>query len=250
MPSQPPIPPLLASILSSLPYTSLTLVTSTLGATTSWLVVRFICAVLRGRGSEIGHGIPTIGENSHGQGVVLVSWLRDGSWWRDSGRKLVKGSYVLKAGLFCGRVGRIGADDCLRFQGIDFGKVQLVDGLSSGLGLDAGGIADVEKAIMKAIGRVESLNDRTGIILVLDGLDFLLAATECEMLRMLEMIGELREVHNSSNSLRFPAPCGDSTCLTQVPKNSTSIPPSLPQLPFHLSLNRVPPLSTYLTQLS
>lgn len=201
MPSQPPIPPLLFSTLCNLPYTSLTLVTSTLGATTAWLVVRFICAALRSRGSEIGHGMPTTGGGLDGQRVVLVSWLRDGAWWRESGRKLVRGSILcLDNWMFCGHGERIGADGCFHFQGINFGKVQLVDGLSSGLGLDAGGIADVEKAIMKAIERVESLKDRSSVILVLDGLEFLLAATECEVLGMLEMIGELREVHISSNS--------------------------------------------------
>ena len=72
--------------------------------------------------------------------------------------------------------------------------MHLLDGLSSGLGLNAGGIADVEKAIMKAIGSKETRNDGGNVILVLDGLDFLLAATECEVLRVLDMIGELREV--------------------------------------------------------
>ena len=73
--------------------------------------------------------------------------------------------------------------------------MHLLDGLSSGLGLNAGGIADVEKAIMKAIGSKETLNDGGNVILVLDGLDFLLAATECEVLGVLDMIGELREVY-------------------------------------------------------
>ena len=89
MPSQPPIPPLLSPTFSNLPYTSLTLLTSTLGATTNWLIVRFICAALRSRGSEIGHDIPSAQGGFYGQRVVLVSWLRDGAWWRESGRKLV-----------------------------------------------------------------------------------------------------------------------------------------------------------------
>ena len=70
----------------------------------------------------------------------------------------------------------------------------LVDGLGSGLGLGSGGIADVEKAIIKAIGSKETRNDGGNVILVLDGLDFLLAATGCEVLYVLDMIGELREV--------------------------------------------------------
>lgn len=73
--------------------------------------------------------------------------------------------------------------------------MHLLDGLSRGLGLNAGGIADVEKEVMKAVGSKETLNNGGNVILVLDGLDFLLAATECEVLGVLDMIGELREVY-------------------------------------------------------
>lgn len=73
--------------------------------------------------------------------------------------------------------------------------MHLVDGLSSGLGLGAGGIPNVEKTIASAIGSCnEALGDGGNVILVLDGLDFLLAATGCEVLQLLDMIGELREV--------------------------------------------------------
>lgn len=89
MPSQPPIPPLLSPNLSALPYTSLTLLTSTLGATTNWLIVRFICAALKSKGCGTGHSIHSIQEDPNNQRVVLVSWLRDGTWWKESGRKLV-----------------------------------------------------------------------------------------------------------------------------------------------------------------
>ena len=72
--------------------------------------------------------------------------------------------------------------------------MHLIDGLSSALGLGAGGIADVEKAIKEAIESQEILNDKRNVILVLDGLDFLLAATGFEVPCVLEMIGELRAV--------------------------------------------------------
>lgn len=73
--------------------------------------------------------------------------------------------------------------------------MHLVDGLGSGLGLGAGGIVQVEKAIASAIGSCkETLDDGGNVILVLDGLDFLLAAMGCEVLEILDMIGELREV--------------------------------------------------------
>ena len=72
--------------------------------------------------------------------------------------------------------------------------MHLVDGLSSGLGLGAGGIAEMEKAIMNAIKSKEIMDGEGQVLLMLDGLDFLLAATDFEVLGVLDMIGELREV--------------------------------------------------------
>lgn len=184
MPSQPPIPPLLSPNLSTLPYTSLTLLTSTLSTTTNWLVLRFICAALKSRGCKTGHDIKSIQEGSHVQRIVLVSWLRNGAWWRESGRKL----------------------------GIDFQNVHLVDGSSSGLGLGAGGIPDVEKTIASAIGTCKEISgDGGNVILVLDGLDFLLAATGCEVLELLDMIGEFGEqVHSTIIAIAADLPLSQS----------------------------------------
>ena len=53
---------------------------------------------------------------------------------------------------------------------------------------------DVEKAILEAIGSKGGTDGGGKVVLVLDGLDFLLAATGCEVLRVLDMVGELREV--------------------------------------------------------
>ena len=88
MPSQPPIPPLLSLVLSpdSL-LGSLTLLASTLVTSTNWLVLRLLYVTLKGRESD------KIEERSAwqpgGTGVVLASWLRDWSFWRDGGRRLV-----------------------------------------------------------------------------------------------------------------------------------------------------------------
>ncbi|KAF7587582.1 hypothetical protein BBP40_007023 [Aspergillus hancockii] len=46
MPSQPPLPPLLAPYVSSWPQSSLTVLSSVLGATGNWLVLRFLYAAL------------------------------------------------------------------------------------------------------------------------------------------------------------------------------------------------------------
>ena len=160
MPSQPHIPPLLASQLSSLPPArSLTLLTSVLNASVNWLVLRFIYAALKDL-------------NAHDEGggevrVVLVSWLRDWEGWRNAGRRM----------------------------GIDFqkgNKVTFVDGLGGKLGLAGGGISAVEKEILAAVGNQEGQSGR--VLLVLDGLDFLLAATSVGAMEVLDMVSELREV--------------------------------------------------------
>ena len=104
MPLQPPIPPLLSPNLSNLPYTSLTLLTSTLGATTNWLVLRFICAALKSSGYGIAYDTPSTLEKQYGQRIVLVSWLRDGTWWKESGRKLVSRPRIYMSGDYAERV--------------------------------------------------------------------------------------------------------------------------------------------------
>ncbi len=79
--------------------------------------------------------------------------------------------------------------------GIDFqkgNKVTFVDGLGGKLGITEGGIAEVEKEVLAAIGAAPESVCRT--LLVMDGLDFLLAATGIGAMEMLDMICELREV--------------------------------------------------------
>lgn len=129
-----------------------------------------------------------------------------------------------------------------RFQGIDFRKVDFVDGLGSAIGLGAGGIAEVERVIMKHIESRETFNDGRKIVLVLDGLDFMLAATDCEVLGLLDMIGELREVRLLSN-YRLVAAC--TFANRKPPRNSTSILQSLQQLPTCPFLSRPLPLLKY-----
>lgn len=159
MPSHPHIPPLLSSHLSSLPPVgSLTLLTSVLNASANWLLLRFIYAVLRDQSAHDENGEIR---------VILVSWLRDWDGWRGAGRRM----------------------------GIDFqkgNKVTFVDGLGGKLGITEGGIAEVEKEVLAAIGAAPESVCRT--LLVMDGLDFLLAATGIGAMEMLDMICELREV--------------------------------------------------------
>jgi elongator complex protein 6 len=115
------IPPLLEPYLAIPPEASLILLTSVLGASTNWLVLRYLYSALvpatgagtgidRGRDIESGigdGGVGGTGETGNGDAggdrkgkgdgggggegaaVVLVSFLRDLSFWREGGRRLV-----------------------------------------------------------------------------------------------------------------------------------------------------------------
>ncbi|KAL8820280.1 MAG: hypothetical protein Q9223_001473 [Gallowayella weberi] len=170
MPSQPPIPPLLSTHLHSTPPRGfLSLVTSVLGASANWIILRHIFAALKHPSSD----------QEQATGVVLVSWLRGSDFWRDGAKKL----------------------------GLNFsqnGRITFIDALQSGLGLQSG-IGEVERLLLKAIDEAKATSTR--ILLVLDGIDFLLAASEAGVDAVLDTIWELREhVHAMivSASADFP----------------------------------------------
>ena len=68
----------------------------------------------------------------------------------------------------------------------------MVDALQKGLGLEGGGLEDVEMEILKAIE--EAQLKRGKVVLVLEGIEFLLAATQTMLSQMMGMLVELREV--------------------------------------------------------
>ena len=77
------IPHLLTPYLS-LPRDSgsLTLLTSVLGASTNWLILRYLQSYLRPSPSTSPGDEPEIR-------VLLISFLRDAGFWREGARKLV-----------------------------------------------------------------------------------------------------------------------------------------------------------------
>lgn len=84
------LPPLLQPYLSPPPANSLVLLTSVLGASTNWLVLRWICSLLEGdRGDEV----PELGASETGTAsgptVVLCSFLREGGFWREGAGRMV-----------------------------------------------------------------------------------------------------------------------------------------------------------------
>lgn len=88
MPSQPPLPPLLTPYVSSLPESSLTLISSVLAATGNWLSLRYLYAALGANPGSAAPGLEDVG-NGKRRKVVLVSFLRGWDFWRSEAKKLV-----------------------------------------------------------------------------------------------------------------------------------------------------------------
>ena len=75
MPPSTRIPALLQPYVQ-LPHDSILLLTSTLGASANWLLIRFLCNELSTQdGGDEGHN------------VVLVSWMREYDFWKQEARK-------------------------------------------------------------------------------------------------------------------------------------------------------------------
>lgn len=102
MPSQPPLPPLLTAYLSDQREASLTLISSILGATSNWLVLRYLYAALGpSPSSTISIGTDELA-NGAKRKVVLVSFLRSWEFWRAEAKRLVRAlSSTFRQGLFC-----------------------------------------------------------------------------------------------------------------------------------------------------
>ncbi|OJJ43462.1 hypothetical protein ASPZODRAFT_136337 [Penicilliopsis zonata CBS 506.65] len=84
MPSQAVLPPLLKPYISSPSPSSLTVISSVLGATGNWLVLRFIYATLATAPYLHDASIP----RNEKRKVVLVSFLRGWDFWRGEAKRL------------------------------------------------------------------------------------------------------------------------------------------------------------------
>ncbi|PGH12160.1 hypothetical protein AJ79_04454 [Helicocarpus griseus UAMH5409] len=83
----PPTAPILAPYTASpFPAHSLTLITSVLGATSNWLVLRILCDALSS-GSGVGDEFGGVG-GVRGRRVVFMSFLRGWEFWRGEGRRV------------------------------------------------------------------------------------------------------------------------------------------------------------------
>ena len=88
MPAQPPLPPLLAPYVSALPQSSLTLLSSVLGATGNWLILRYLYSALGAPTGDAAFGLHG-SEDGRKRKVVLVSFLRGWEFWRSEAKRLV-----------------------------------------------------------------------------------------------------------------------------------------------------------------
>ncbi|PBP28550.1 hypothetical protein BUE80_DR000559 [Diplocarpon rosae] len=180
----PRIPPLLEPYLILPSEASLILLTSVLGASSNWLVLRFLHSAL------IGSDVTSEGDidPENEPKVLLVSFMRDLAFWRENARRL----------------------------GLDLDKLGIkkrfafVDGLS-GIFLPRQDVAstsrDGEKILLsKSLdsisseiqGAIRGLKDSQGsgkVLIVIDQLDFLLAAggEQVGVVDIGEMLLDLRE---------------------------------------------------------
>lgn len=81
------IPPLLEPYLGLPPEASLIVLSGVLGASTNWLVQRYLCSLLgssNGRASAANGDVPENGDTC----VVLVSFMRDYAFWKEGAGRL------------------------------------------------------------------------------------------------------------------------------------------------------------------
>lgn len=181
-------PPLLEPCLSLPPETSLIVLTSVLGASTNWLLLRYLHTFLNTKsGPNATPSQDPAAEPGTGVSVVLLSFLRDYPFWRDGAARL---------GVDLDAAGRKG-------------RFVYVDGLT-GLFLPGSGyedkapawtvrltsprIEDVSRAVQSVMDEIAARGG--SVVLLMDQLDLLLAAAEGEAtgLRLGEMMLDLREV--------------------------------------------------------
>lgn len=187
-------PPLLEPYLAVPPETSLIVLTSILGASTNWLVLRYLHAYLGRRSSS--NNRPTaaqqaLGVESEAQDddaaapgvlLLLVSFLRDYAFWKDGAARL---GVDLEA---VGRAGRLVYVDGLGalFSPDEEAALEpAARGLDDGRGGDGWRrkLTSATTAHLSAVlgGAVDELGARGGpagrVVLVVDQLDFVLAAT-------------------------------------------------------------------------
>ncbi|CAL3968041.1 hypothetical protein PZA11_006916 [Diplocarpon coronariae] len=194
------IPPLLEPYLAFPSEASLILLTSVLGASSNWLVLRFLHSAL------IRSDVTSEGEIAHEdeRKVVLVSFMRDLNFWKENARRL---------GLDLDKMG-------------NKKRFAFVDGLSgmflprrntaatTRIGekvLVSQNLESVSSEIQDAIRELKDSQGSGKVLMVIDQLDFLLAAggEQVGVVEIGEMLLGLREItHATVISVSADQPLG------------------------------------------
>ncbi|KAK8099386.1 uncharacterized protein PG998_012627 [Apiospora kogelbergensis] len=206
-------PPLLEPYLGLPPEASLIVLTGVLGASTNWLVQRYLCRFLATTAADRNAQRTAVGEEGDSSNpddgdsasVVLVSFLRDYAFWKEG-------------------AGRIGVDlDASSKKG----KFVFVDGLSklfsggpsahgvsspadaSGKVLSNSTLHELRKQLAEAVTQLRQQSQSSKIVLILDSPDLLLAATGKTMTgaALQDLLLDIREeVHSSIVTLAADEP--------------------------------------------
>lgn len=198
------IPTLLEPYLSLPPETSLILLTSVLGASTNWLVTRYIHTLLTPSKSSSASPPDDVS-------VVLLSFLRDYSFWRDAAGRLGtdldaagrKGRFIFVDGLTGLFVPPGGGGPAGGPGGVRTGRE------SWSVTLGSARLEDVRRVMTGVVEQVRSAGGRDGgerkVVLVVDQLDLLLAACAGEGMGVVvgDMLSEWREVSDADGILQI-----------------------------------------------
>ncbi|KAL2131994.1 hypothetical protein VTI74DRAFT_4326 [Chaetomium olivicolor] len=206
------LPPLLEPYLSLPREASLVVLTSVLGASTNWLVCRHLYALLKSSSHSAPHSPsppPLTGDATQQDpgnvAVLLVSFLRDFSFWKESLARLgLDLEAAARRGSF-GYVDGLAGDLFSQGQGQRQQQQQQQQrvgwrrAVTSATPGEIGrvvfqGVEQLQRGLTTASASTESRERK--VVLVIDGLDFVLAAsdpTPGAAMALTEMLMELRE---------------------------------------------------------
>ncbi|KAI9668337.1 MAG: hypothetical protein M1829_005541 [Trizodia sp. TS-e1964] len=200
--SLPPTIPLLEHLLATPPADSLTILTGVLDATTNWVIARLLVELVRPPADPANH---TEDESA----VVFASFLRDWAFWADLSRRVGLDLPRLRA-----TKQLVFVDGLTRFFSHHmWGEAAGAENRTLGWkGSAAQVVVDLE-AIVKEVargGESVGFGRKRKVVVVLDALDFVLAAGGDEPhapLDLLEALLGLREhVHSATIALHAATP--------------------------------------------
>lgn len=158
------IPPLLEPYLALPPETALLVLTGVLGASTNWLVLRHLHALLKPRQQTTTTASEDSQPAEEETSLLLVSFLRDYPFWRDGSARLGLDLEALA------KRGRFGFVDGL---GGLFSASEGAQGGQRWPSLKSAEVGEVERVVG---GAVDALRGGGRVVVVVDGMDFLVAA--------------------------------------------------------------------------